>query len=38
MQEVSELVKDLLLDSSINLQIASFSANDTSIPGEDIIA
>ena len=37
-QEVSELVRDLLLDSSINLQIANFSAIGTSIAGEDIIA
>jgi hypothetical protein len=37
-QEVRELVRDLLLDSSINLQIANFSADDTPVAGDDIIA
>jgi hypothetical protein len=37
-QEVGELVRDLLLDSFINLQIANFSAIGTPVAGEDIIA
>lgn len=38
MQEVNELARDLLLDSSINLHIANFSANDISVAGDEIIA